>query len=128
ASASRSAAISSTRAQAASLSWATRSGLSAVRVEDTSGRPRHFFPEPLLHFMELANAAAEVLLGAELGLQEGVDQLHGQLVADDLGAEAHHVDVVVLDALVRRVHVVAERGADAGDLVGGDAGADAGAA
>src|ERR1043165_9161145 len=45
-----------------------------------------------------------------------------------LVAEAHDVDVVVLDALVGRVDVVAERGPDAGDLVGRDAGSDAGPA
>src|SRR5436190_24089805 len=42
----------------------------------------------------------------------------------DLGAEAEDVHVVVLDALVRRVGVVADRGADAGDLAGRDRGAD----
>ena len=52
----------------------------------------------------------------------------GERRPDDLGAEAEHVHVVVLDALVRRVDVVADRRADPGDLAGGDRGADARAA
>ena len=46
----------------------------------------------------------------------------------DVGAMLRKDGHDVLDALVGRVHVVAERGADAGDLVGGDADADAAAA
>ena len=41
-------------------------------------------------------------------------------------AQAQHVDVVVLDGLARRVAVVADGGADAGELAGRDR--DAGAA
>ena len=55
-------------------------------------------------------------------------ELAGERRADDLGAEAEHVHVVVLDALVRGVAVVADRGADAADLRGGDRGAGARAA
>ena len=51
-----------------------------------------------------------------------------ELGADHLGAEAEHVHVVVLDALVRGVDVVADRGADPRELAGGDRGADARAA
>src|SRR5207244_1077534 len=77
---------------------------------------------------ELGDPAPEVLLGAVLGGEVSLKQLEGERLADDLGAEAEYVDVVVLDTLVRRVDVVAERGANAGHLVGGNAGADAGAA
>src|SRR5439155_24005242 len=45
-----------------------------------------------------------------------------------LRAETEHVHVVVLDALVRGVPIVADRGADAGDLRSGDRGAHARAA
>ena len=48
--------------------------------------------------------------------------------ADDPRAEGQHVHVVVLDALVRRVRVVAHGGPHAADLVRGHARADAGAA
>src|SRR3989442_544439 len=47
---------------------------------------------------------------------------------DDLGAEAEDVHVVVLNALVSRVDVVADRGANAPQLGGGDRGAHTGAA
>ena len=43
-------------------------------------------------------------------------ELAGERRADDLRAEAEHVHVVVLDALVRGVRVVADRGADPVDL------------
>ncbi len=73
--------------------------------------------------------APDVLLAAvELRCEEGPDQLRGELPADDPGAEAEHVHVVVLDALVGGVDVVADRGADAVDLARGDRGAGARAA
>src|SRR4051794_31896780 len=55
-------------------------------------------------------------------------QLRRERRPDDLGAEAEDVHVVVLHALVRGVDVVAYRRADPGDLAGGDARADTGAA
>ena len=54
--------------------------------------------------------------------------LEGELRADDAGAEGEDVHVVVLDALARRVRVVADGGADAADLVRRHGGADARAA
>jgi hypothetical protein len=42
-----------------------------------------------------------------LGLQESAKEVERQLIADDLRPDAQHVDVVVLDALVGRVDVVA---------------------
>ena len=69
-----------------------------------------------------------MLLLAEPGSQEGPEQVERELQTDDLRTEADDVDVVVLDRLMRRVDVVAERGADAVDLVGGDTGADTGPA
>src|ERR1700692_4269181 len=52
--------------------------------------------------------------------EERADELDGETRADHLGPEAEHVHVVVLDALVRRIGVVADRGADAAHLRGGD--------
>ena len=130
ASAISSAASASTRSQASRFSWATRSGLSAVRslLMSRSGSARAISSAKRAPSRELAHAAAEVLLGREPRVEEGLDQLERERRADDLGAEAHHVHVVVLDALVGRVDVVAERGPDARDLVGRDAGPDPGPA
>jgi len=69
-----------------------------------------------------------MLLGAEAGGEEGPQHLLSQLEPDDLGAQAEQVNVVVLDALVGGVVVVAEGSADAGDLVAGNAGPYPGAA
>src|SRR4029077_7876649 len=52
--------------------------------------------------------------------EEGERALRGGLDADDPGAEREDVHVVVLDALVRAVGVVADRGPDPAHLVGGD--------
>ena len=80
------------------------------------------------HVGEFGDAAAAVLIGAEGGVEIGQHEILRQPGADDLGADAHDVDVIVFDALVGGVDVVADGGADAGDFVGGDGGADAGAA
>src|SRR5947209_1493887 len=81
-----------------------------------------------LHQSDLLETPHVPLAAVESRAQERADQLRRQRRADDLGAEAEDVHVVVLDALVGGVRVVADRGADAGDLAGGDGGADAGAA
>ena len=60
--------------------------------------------------------------------EEGPDEIRGELVADDARAQREHVHVVVLDRLVRRVHVVTDAGADPHELVRGDRGAHAAAA
>ena len=67
-------------------------------------------------------------LAGEVGAEEGFDEFAGKFDADDAGAEAEDVHVVVLDGLMGGVGVVTEAGADAVDFVGGDGGADAGAA
>ena len=67
-------------------------------------------------------------LAGEPGVQERVHQLARQLAADHAAAEHEHVHVVVLDALVGGVGVVAQAGAYAGDAVGRHRGADAAAA
>ena len=67
------------------------------------------------------------LLAVRTWLQESLDDLEGQLGSDDPAADAEHVHVVVLDALVSRIGVVTDRRADAGDLVRRHADADAAA-
>src|SRR5262249_1789388 len=57
-----------------------------------------------------------------------LDELARDRRADDLGSQAEDVHVVVLDALVRAVRVVADRRPDAYDLARGDSRADARAA
>src|SRR5579885_2403670 len=58
--------------------------------------------------------------GIELRGDERGHELACDGRADHLRAEAEHVHVVVLDALVRAVDVVADRRPDAGHLAGGD--------
>jgi hypothetical protein len=50
-------------------------------------------------------------LVGEASIQECVDYLAGKLHADDTTAEYQHVDVVVLNALVRRIRVMTQPGA-----------------
>src|SRR6516162_2803585 len=52
-------------------------------------------------------------------LQERLNQLVGEFDTDDTTAEHQHVHVIVLNALVRRIGVVAQSGADPGNPVGG---------
>src|SRR5215217_7332757 len=68
------------------------------------------------------------LLRVEPRADERGDELARERRPHDLRPEAEHVHVVVLDALVRAVGVVADRGADAEDLAGGDRGTNARAA
>src|SRR5262245_36992733 len=60
------------------------------------------------------------LLIAESGVDEAQHELAGQRFSDDAPAQDEHVHVVVLDALVRRVGVVAKPGPDAAVFVGRD--------
>src|SRR5207237_7345309 len=55
-------------------------------------------------------------------------EVGGEARSDHLRSETENVHIVVLDALARRIGVMAHRGADAGDLAGGDRRADARAA
>src|ERR1035437_848950 len=82
----------------------------------------------LFHLADFAHAAAELLRGAELRFEVCRQDLLGDPYADDPGAHANHVDIVVLHALVRRVYVMAERRTDAIHLVRGDAGPNSGSA
>ena len=77
---------------------------------------------------DLRQAAAMALGAAEARREKGLNQLPGGRVADDEAAEADHVQVVVLDALVRGKRFMDQARADARHLVGGDRSAHAAAA
>src|SRR5256714_7060614 len=77
---------------------------------------------------DLVEPAAVARLAAELGAEERERAFERQLRTDDPRAQHQHVHVIVLDALVGGVRVVADRRANAADLAGRDRGADAGAA
>ena len=68
------------------------------------------------------------IFGGERGLEEGLDQQARQGRTNHPRSQAHHVDVVMLDRLKRRVAVVTHRRAHARELAGGDGHARAAAA
>src|SRR6476659_5267228 len=74
--------------------------------------------------LDLGHPPLVAWLVGESGLQEVPHQLPRQLEADDPRSEGEDVHVVVLDALMGRIAVVTQAGADAGQLVRGDRGAD----
>src|ERR671935_11997 len=80
------------------------------------------------HLLDLLKPAHVALASVEPGSEERAHQLGCKLRADHLRADAEDVHVVVLDALVGRVRVVADGRADAGDLARRDGGTDARAA
>src|ERR1019366_1338988 len=63
-------------------------------------------------------APAVTLFSAEFRPQKRAYQIQGQLRSDDARAQAEHFHVVMFDALVRRITIVAKRSANAGKLVG----------
>jgi hypothetical protein len=67
----------------------------------------------------LGEAAPMSRLTAEASVQECLNQLAGEFDTDDTTAEHQHVHVVVLNALMRRIGVVAQAGADPGNPVRG---------
>ena len=91
-------------------------------------QPGQFSGGVLLHLGELPHPTAEVFLGGELRAEVRLQQVERELVPDDLCPQAEDVGIVVLHALMRRVHVVTDGGANALHLVGADRGADARAA
>src|SRR5690242_446895 len=82
----------------------------------------------LLHRGNLLEARDVPRASVEPRAEERGHELPGEGGADHLGAEAEHVHVVVLDALVGAVGVVADRRPDPCLLARGDGGADAGPA
>ena len=82
-------------------------------------------PLDLQHLVETTGVA----IGRSVaGSQKRLDDLEGQLRADDSATDAQDVHVVVLDTLVRGVGVVTDGRSDTGNLVGRDADAHATAA
>src|SRR5438270_1263707 len=80
------------------------------------------------HGSDLSQPPYVTIAAVESCPDQGAHQLGGEARPDHPRAQAEHVHVVVLDALVRRVGVVARRGANPADLCGCERGADAGAA
>src|SRR5262249_56281399 len=76
------------------------------------------------HRLDLHEPLDVPLAAVELGREERGHELACDGRADDLGAEAEDVHVVVLDALVGAVDVVADRRPDPRELARGDRGAD----
>ena len=62
--------------------------------------------------LDLLQSSDVTLAAVETCREEGAHELRRELAADHLRAEAEHVHVVVLDALVRGVGVVADRRSD----------------
>lgn len=62
-------------------------------------------------------------LACEARLEEGVDQLVGDIRSDDPRTEAEHVRIVVLHSLMGGVRVVGDHRPDTRHLVGSNAGA-----
>jgi hypothetical protein len=77
---------------------------------------------------DLSQAAFVALRAGEFGGHVLADEVDGQFGTDHAGAEAHDVDVVILDGLMGGEGVVAGGGAHSFELVGGDAGSGAAAA
>src|SRR4051794_11389139 len=81
-----------------------------------------------IHDRELGHSTAEFLGGGECRAQVGRDQILGEPGTHNLRSDAHDVDVVVLDALVGRVDIMAHGSPDSLHLVRADRGTDARAA
>src|SRR2546425_11781327 len=82
--------------------------------------PLESSPEPCLEIMALREPPQVPLLAGELCGEERPHDLVRKPRADHPRAETEHVHVVVLDGLMRRVAVVADRGADARKFIGGN--------
>src|SRR4051812_40914693 len=75
----------------------------------------------LLEVVDHLQPAAMSIGLRELRSKERRDQLTGQRRTHHPSPETQHVEVVVLDSLVRRECVVTQRRPNAAELVGGDA-------
>lgn len=82
----------------------------------------------MLDLQDSFEPAGVAFFAGELRPEEGLDEFDGDGFADDPGADANDIHVIVFDALVGGVAVVADAGPDAGDFVGRHADADAAAA
>src|SRR5919109_3013171 len=80
------------------------------------------------HRLDLLEPSAVALASVELRSEECRHELRHEVVADDSGADAEHVHIVVLYTLPGGLGVVADRRSDAGELAGRNGRADTGAA
>ena len=101
-------------------------GLVSIRVSQTSLLPNHVAGFNCLDFVQAANKP--LLPGLEICLQKCLHQFRRQRRTDDSSAQNQNVHVVMFDALVGRVVVMAHGCADARHLVGGNADSHAAAA
>src|SRR5581483_2740976 len=76
---------------------------------NTASSPIVLFLAFGIHDRELGHATTEFLGSRERRAEVGCDQILGQPRTDNLGADAHDIDVVVFDALVRGVDIMAHR-------------------
>ena len=79
----------------------------------------------LVDFLEGFQPSQVPFAGDELCVDEGADDFEAEVGAGHAGGDDQEVHVVLEHALICRTGIVANRGPHAGDLVGGDAGADA---
>jgi hypothetical protein len=66
---------------------------------------------------DFCQASAMSFRVAESRGEKGLDQLPGERLADHQAAQAHHVQIVVLNPLVRRKRIMNQAGPDPGDFV-----------
>src|SRR5512132_170534 len=82
----------------------------------------------LLHLLDLCQPTHVAFPTVEFRTQEAVDELGGQVGTDYAGPDAEDVHIVVLNALMRRIGVVADRPTDTCEFAGSYRGAYARAA
>ena len=85
-------------------------------------------PSGLFDGGDFADPADVAFFAGEFGVEKGPDDHFGDFGADDPGAEAEDIGVVVLDTLGGGIHIVAEGGTNPGHFIRGHTGADAAAA
>jgi len=81
-----------------------------------------------LHLIHLSISLSEILICAELRIQEGRDYFPGQPGSNDLGAQAENAYVIVLNTLMGAVNVVADTRPDSRSLVCADGCSETGSA
>ena len=85
-----------------------------------------FFPEfpggdPSFDGFYFFQSSSVSFLGCVTSAEEGFDDFEGQFGADDTGADAKDVHIVVFDPLSGGVGVVAEAGSNSWEFIGSDA-------
>jgi hypothetical protein len=82
----------------------------------------------LLDLQDLTQPANMTFFLCKLGGNKRMDQFHGHFVTYDARTQAQHIHVIVFDALMSGIGVMADPRTDAGNLVGCHADADSTAA